>query len=185
MVAIAQELHRSEHGAHFLVIYHDLTTFREMYSHYVRAALEENEIVLILPFYETVDNVRQILSEDSACLDVRKFEKEQSLLIIDSLKGYFGRKEGLLPFVKKVVQFAQTSSRRGVSVIGDMGPFFYYGESAGLLHYETIALPTKFEGVSLKGFCAYHKQDFNKILSEKEKSALLGHHGRTLHLFPD
>jgi hypothetical protein len=27
---------------------------------------------------------RWILSEDSACVDVRKYEKEQSLLIIDS-----------------------------------------------------------------------------------------------------
>jgi hypothetical protein len=56
-----------------------------MYSHYIKAALKNNEIVVILPFYETVNNVRCILSEDSACIDVRKYEKEQSLLIIDSL----------------------------------------------------------------------------------------------------
>lgn len=184
MVATAQELHMSEFGAHFLVVYHDLTTFREMYSHYVKAALKENEIVLILPFYETVNDARKILSEDSACIDVRKFEKEQSLLIIDSLKGYFGTHGGLLSFVKKIVEFAQTSGRNGVSVIGDMGPFFYYGKIGGLLHYETTVLPTKFEGISLKGFCAYHRQDFNKQLSEKEKLMLLEHHGRTLYLSP-
>jgi hypothetical protein len=162
-IATAQELHKSEFGAHFLVIYHDVATLREMYSHYIKAALKNNEIVVILPFYETVNNVRCILSEDSACIDVRKYEKEQSLLIIDSLKGYFGSQDGLIPFVKKIVQFAKASGRDGVSVIGDMGPFFFYEKNDGLLHYE-MTLPTKFEGINLKGLCIYHKQDFDKRL---------------------
>src|SRR5919107_304341 len=183
-VETAQQLHRSEFGAHFLVIYHDLATFREMYSHYVKAALKDNEIVIILPFYETVDEVRRILSEDSACIDVRKYEKEQSLLIIDSLKAYLGSRDGFMPFVKKIVEFAKASGRSGVSVIGDMGPFFYYGKNGGLLHYETTTLPTGFEGINLKGICVYHKQDYKKKLSEEEKLMLLEHHGGTLYLSP-
>jgi hypothetical protein len=182
-IATAQELHKSEFGAHFLVIYHYVATLREMYSHYIKAALKNNEIVVILPFYETVNNVRCILSEDSACIDVRKYEKEQSLLIIDSLKGYFGSQDGLIPFVKKIVQFAKASGRDGVSVIGDMGPFFFYEKNDGLLHYE-MTLPTKFEGINLKGLCIYHKQDFDKRLSEKERQMLLEHHGKTLYLSP-
>jgi len=182
-IATAQELHKSESGAHFLVIYHDVATLREMYSHYIKAALKNNEIVVILPFYETVNNVRCILSEDSTCIDVRKYEKEQSLLIIDSLKGYFGSQDGLIPFVKKIVQFAKASGRDGVSVIGDMGPFFFYEKNDGLLHYE-MTLPTKFEGINLKGLCIYHKQDFDKRLSEKERQMLLEHHGKTLYLSP-
>jgi hypothetical protein len=50
-----------------------------MYSHYIKAALDNNEIVIVLPFYETVDSVRQVLSEDSACIDVRKKEKESKI----------------------------------------------------------------------------------------------------------
>ena len=183
MLVAAQELHKSEFGSHFLVIYHDLDTFRELYSLYAKAALKDNEIVVILPFYETVNNVRSILSEDSACIDVGKYEKEQSLLIIDSLKSYFGSQEGLMPFVKKIVEFAKVSGRSGVSVIGDMGPFFYYGKNDGLLHYETTTLPTRFEGINLKGICTYHRQDFKKF-SEKEKGMLLNHHGKTLYLSP-
>jgi hypothetical protein len=183
MLVAAQELHKSEFGSHFLVIYHDLDTFRELYSLYAKAALKDNEIVVILPFYETVNNVRSILSEDSACIDVGRYEKEQSLLIIDSLKSYFGSQEGLMPFVKKIVEFAKVSGRSGVSVIGDMGPFFYYGKNDGLLHYETTTLPTRFEGINLKGICTYHRQDFKKF-SEKEKGMLLNHHGKTLYLSP-
>jgi hypothetical protein len=184
MIVAAQELHKSEFGAHFLVIYPDLYTFRELYSQYVKAALRNNEIVVILPFYETVNNVRKVLTEDSACIDVGKYEKEQLLLIIDSLKSYFGSQEGLMPFVKKIVEFAKASGRNGVSVLGDMGPFFYYGKNGGLLHYETTVLHTEFEGINLKGICAYHKQDFDNKLSEKEKWMLLEHHGRTLYLSP-
>ena len=52
-------------------------------------------IVLILPYYETTDSVRHILSGDSGghdatIIDVTKYEKDQSLIIIDSAKAYFG-----------------------------------------------------------------------------------------------
>jgi hypothetical protein len=76
-VEVSQELKKSAFGAHFLVIYPDLSTLREMYSHYVKFALSEegNEIVLVLPFLETVDNVRRILSENSANIDVRNTKR--------------------------------------------------------------------------------------------------------------
>lgn len=98
---ISKELRRSEIGSHFLVEYPDLPTLREMYSLYTKSVLHDrNEIVILLPFYETTDSVRRILSEDSACIDVSKCEKEQALLVMDSLKGYFGSKDGLMPFCK-------------------------------------------------------------------------------------
>ena len=89
---ISSKLRRSDIGSHFLVEYPNLPTLREMYSLYTKSALYDgNEIVIILPFYETTDSVRCILSE--ACIDVSKCEKEQALLVIDSLKG---SKDGLL-----------------------------------------------------------------------------------------
>lgn len=99
---ISKELRRSEIGSPFLVEYPDLPTLSEMYSLYTKSALHDgNEIVIILPFYETTDSVRRILSEDSACIDVSKCEKEQALLVMDSLKAYFGSKDGLMPIVKR------------------------------------------------------------------------------------
>ena len=85
---ISKELRRSEIGSHFLVEYPNLPTLREMYSLYTKSAL-------------------RILSEDSDCIDVSKCEKEQALLVIDSLKGYFGSKDGLMPFVKQTVDYAK------------------------------------------------------------------------------
>jgi MEDS: MEthanogen/methylotroph, DcmR Sensory domain len=179
---ISKELRESERGSHFLIEYPDLPTLREMYSHYVRSAVpDDNEIVVVLPFYETTDNVRRILSEDSARIDVRRYEKEQRLLIMDSLKGYFGSVGGLMPFVKQTVDFAKNSGRENVSVIGDMGPFFHYGKENDLVEYE-MQLPRKFD-MNLKGLCLYHERDFARF-SEVEKQQLLKHHNRILQLSP-
>lgn len=178
----AQELHQSKFGAHFLVIYQDLLTFREMYSYYVKVALNNNEIVLILPFYETTDSVKRILSEGSACIDVKKHEKEQSLLIMDSLKAY-SLKGGLIPFVNQTVKFAKTSGKNGVTVLADMGSFFYNQKSDGCMHYE-MTLPTQYEGMNLKGFCIYHKKDYERRFSENDRRKLSNHHGKSLILLP-
>ena len=184
-VEVSQELKKSAYGVHFLVIYPDLSTLREMYSHYVKSALskERNEIVLVFPFLETVDNVRRILSENSANIDVRKYEKEQSLLIMDSLKCYFGLQNGLIPFVRQTIEYANTSGKSGLSVLADMGSFFYYDKKVDLLQYE-IALPSKYKNMNLKGFRVYHKLDFDRRLTDKERQILIEEHGKTLILLP-
>ena len=182
---VSQELRKSSFGVHFLVIYPDLSTLREMYSHYVKSALSDqgNEIVLVLPFLETVDNVRRILFENSANIDVRKYEKEQSLLIMDSLKSYFGLQNGLIPFVRQTIEYATTSGKNGLSVLADMGSFFYYDKKDDLLQYE-IALPLNYKNMNLKGFCVYHKLDFDRRLTENERQILIEEHGKTLMLLP-
>ena len=110
-------------------------------------------------------NVKRVLSEDNANIDVRKYEKEQSLLIMDSLKGYFGLQEGLIPFLLQTADFAKKSGK-SLSVLSDMGSFFYYDKKDDLLQYEMV-LPSRYEKMNLKGFCAYHQRDFDKRFSEK------------------
>jgi DcmR-like sensory protein len=179
-VEVSAELRKSAVGAHALVLYPDLLTLRELYSFYARSALADSEIVLILPYLETVGNVKRILSEDSANIDVGKYEKEQSLLIMDSLKGYFGLQEGLIPFLIQTADFAKKSGK-SLSVLSDMGSFFYYDKKDDLLQYE-MSLPSKYEKMNLKGFCAYHQRDFDKRFSEKERQELINHHGKALML---
>ena len=177
---VSEELRRSALGTHALVLYPDLLTMRELYSFYARSALADSEIVLILPYLETVGSVKQILSEDSANIDVRKYEKEQSLLIMDSLKGYFGLEEGLIPFLLQTADFAKKSGK-SLSVLSDMGSFFYYDKKDDLLQYE-MSLPSRYEKMNLKGFCSYHLRDFDKRFSEKERQKLIKHHGKTVIL---
>ena len=180
---VSEELKKSPFGAHYLVIYPDLLTFREMYSHYARSILSNigNEIIIILPYLETPDNVRHILSEDGANINVRKYEKEQSLLIMDSLKIYFGSQDGVKQFIKQTVEYARTTGRSGVSILGDMGSFFYRNKKGDAVRYE-MTLPSKYENMNLKGFCMYHRRDFDWRFTEKERQKLIEHHGKTLML---
>jgi hypothetical protein len=64
---------------------------REIYSNYVHKQIKENnEIVLVNPFYETTDSVRQVLSKkyDHGVSDICKYEKEESLIIaLEELLG--------------------------------------------------------------------------------------------------
>ena len=66
---------RAKQGSHYIIVYRDLSTLREIYSQHTKRQIEEkNEIVLILPHSETPDMVRYVLSQ-MAKIDVRKYEK--------------------------------------------------------------------------------------------------------------
>lgn len=168
---------QAESGSHYLIVYPDLTTLREMYSKYVQEQIKENnEIILINPFYETTDSVRQTLSKSG--VNVSKYEKEKGLVIIDSLKEYFGAKPDIL-FKRNLVNYAKQTGKNGLSIIGDVGAYTHKSKHNELVDYE-LSLPTKFD-VDMKAFCLYHQKDFNKF-SDKQKQELIGHHGKALEI---
>ena len=66
----------SEYGVHYLVVYPDMNTLRRIYSYYTKMQLEDNnEIVLIVPYYETTGMVRSVLSGEN-----KKEQQKQTLL---------------------------------------------------------------------------------------------------------
>jgi hypothetical protein len=132
--------------------------------------------------------VRSILSGENynsiggSIIDARKYEKEGSLVIIDSAKAYFGSDTGLMSFVEKLAKEAQSSGKSGVSVIADLASFYYYNQVDKLIDYE-ISLPIKYDDqMKLKGFCLYHQEDFDKRLSKEQKQKLLEHHSKNIML---
>jgi hypothetical protein len=167
-------------GAHHLIVYPDLATLRKVYSDYINIALNEKyETVIVLPFFETTDSVRQVLAHTG--MDVAKHEKHHSLLIVDSLKGYFGSPQRVKPLIDQALEHAKTSGKNGVSALGDMGSFFHnHKEDNDLIEHE-LSLPSEYdETINLKTFCLYHKLDFDKKLSEGQKERLLKHHGKNM-----
>ena len=114
-------------------------------------------------------------------IDARKYEKEESLMIIDSVKAYFGSDIDLMSFVRKLPKQAQNSKSR-VSVIADLASFYFRNGIDKLIEYE-MSLPTKYDDeMKLKGFCLYHQEDFNKRLSKEQKQQLLEHHSKNIML---
>ena len=190
---VLKQLRQAEFGAHYIIVYPDMMTLRQIYSRYIKAQIEDdNEIVLMLPYYETTEMVRSILSGENnnnnnnnnggSIIDVRKYEKEGSLIIIDSVKAYFGSDIDLMSFVEKLAKEAQSSGKSGVSVIADLASFYYYNQVDKLIDHE-MSLPTKYDDqMKLKGFCLYHQEDFNKRLSKEQKQQLLEHHSKNIML---
>jgi hypothetical protein len=163
-----------------------MITLRGIYSYYAKMQLEyNNNIVLLLPYYETTEMVRSVLSGENknnkgSIIDVRKYEKQGSLIIIDSVKAYFGSDTDLMSFLARLVKRAQSSGKNGISVIADLASFYYYDRIDKLIEYE-MSLPTKYDDeMKLKGFCLYHQEDFDKRLSKEQRQKLLEHHGKNL-----
>jgi hypothetical protein len=150
---------------------------RELYTKYVKRQLEdENKIVLMLPHYETTDNLKRILLGDSfpAADDNENTMKkyDDSLIVMDSIKGHFGADDHMV-FVNKLVD----SAENGVLVIADAGPFFHLNKRDRLVEHE-LSMPSRFD-TDLKRFCVFHKQDFN-TLAEEQRQKLINHHGQVL-----
>src|SRR5205807_5689443 len=160
------------------VVYRDLLTLRKIYSEYTKRQIEEKkDIVLILPHYETTTMVRYVLSQ-MANIDVRKYEKQNSLLIIDSSRAYFGSSIDIVSFVKSLVNYADQIGKNGVTVLADKGSFFCYNKLDDLIEYETSLQRTS--GIKAKEFCLYKRDDFKWRISHIQRKKLLEHHGREL-----
>ena len=207
---ILDHLAHAEYGTHSILVYPNIETLRETYSRYAKMQLEDNnEIVLILPYYETADKVRKTLSKGvvnniadgdddtsaindtktNSIIDVGKYEKEGSLMIVDSVKGYFGSdsnyegEDRLMSFFKQLVEKAKSLRKNGVSVIADLGSFYHYhhnGKTADKLVEYELSLPSKYDGMKLKGFCIYHKEDLDKRFTQEQKQKLRDHHSKAL-----
>jgi hypothetical protein len=175
-------MNQTEDGDHLLIIYPDLHTLRELYSSYTHKQIEENnETVLINPFYETTNSVRQVLSQynHGSMDDISKYEKEESLMIADALEEYLGNQP--LAYVKKGLANYSKLGKRGLSVLGDMGAYHHRSKKDELVNYE-LSLPRKYEdGIALKGFCLYHQKDFEKFSDEQQKK-LIEHHGKAIKI---
>ena len=186
---VLKQLRQAEYGAHYIIVYYDMMTLRQLYTGYIKTQLEHNnELVLILPYYETPKRVKSVLSgenhssNEGSIIDVRKYEKEGSLMIIDSVEAYFSSDSDLMSFVEKLAKKAQTSGRNGISVIADLDSFYYFNRIDKLIEYE-MSLPTKYEDkMKLKGFCFYHQEDFDRRLLKEEKQKLVEHHDKALRV---
>ena len=170
-----EQINKAEYGVHYMIIYPDLDTLRDLYSNYIGKQIEDNnEIFLINPFYETADSVRQVLSG----IDVSKYEKEKALIIIDSLDEYFGNQPHM--YLKKSLANYVDMGKSGLSVLADLGAYSHKSKYKDLVDYE-LSLPTKYDDVAMKGFCLYHQSDFDKF-SEEQQKKLIEHHGRAIKI---
>jgi hypothetical protein len=169
---------KTDMGIHYIIIYKDLDILRKFYSQYTKIQIEKNnEVVMINPFYETVDSVRQFLYEDLAINNL-EYEREEMLLIMDALDTYFGQ-EPDREFKERMTLHSKEIGKGGLSILNDTGAYPFRGMNKELVEYE-LSLPTVFDA-PLRRFCLFHQADFER-LTDEQKQKLIDHHGMTIRI---
>jgi DcmR-like sensory protein len=184
---ILREMELADYGEHNLLIYPNLNVLTKVYSQYIKSRLQANmELVLFLSTYQSVNQVRYILKDKG--LDIAQYERNGSLVILDSARGYFGPESDILLFLRILSKRAQNQGKDGCSVFADTGLFNLFGQQAYVLKSEVL-MPSKFDESAntlklCKTFCIYHQSDFNRF-AEGDKESILGHHYRNLVITED
>jgi DcmR-like sensory protein len=178
-VKTRNRLVEADFGSHFLVTYPHIEVWKKIYPEVVKKYLIADEsMVVVLPSYETTNQVRANLKNTIS--NVGLHEQNEDLVIIDSVKAYFSE-IGLMTFVDGLLRHVKAKSKKGLSVLADMGSFQHMGRIHQLIEHE-LSLPARYDGASLRGFCVYHQGNFAK-LTEQQRQSLYEHHEENLFIF--
>jgi hypothetical protein len=208
---VLEALPKTQPGSHNLIVYSDIRVLRKVYPAYVKSLLENNEIVLILTYYDHPSTMRQILLDGnngkSKALDVEGYTQDGSLVIVDSLISYFNQdynheidqdnKLNFLSLIRILLNHGIRNNKTGITIFSDMGSFFHFGSASykdnnnigdgtlsKILEYER-SIPSSYKDLELKKFCLYHQKDYEShFKSTRQKAQLLDCHGRSI-LFMD
>ncbi|HEY7569842.1 MAG TPA: hypothetical protein VH796_00610 [Nitrososphaeraceae archaeon] len=195
-------------GSHNLIIYSDIRVLRMMYPDYIMSLLDNNEIVLVLTYYDHPSTLKQILlngqNKRANLIDIERYIQNGSLVIVDSLKSHFnseshhqiinnGDKLNFLSLIRILLNHGIKSSRNGITIFSDMGSFFHrdpfhdHNHSNNsidildkIMEYER-SIPTRYKELELKKFCVYHQNDYElHFKSTRQKAQLLDWHDRSI-----
>jgi hypothetical protein len=183
-----------EDGENSILVYPSTQTFRQIYTKYVKDHLvsarkqeveEENNnssrdnneqsksrIILIAPFYETVDSVKNYLSA-LGVENVQGLIDSGSLVMADSFHSFFPDSNGMKKLIDSLSERARKEGRPGVTAIVDVGFFFLFGgdsKAANLISYEASLAPKTQDG-NVKGISCYHWGNY-ETLTERDKELL-------------
>jgi hypothetical protein len=174
--SLVQEVRHSNFHDHDMLIYPDLTTYRNIYSESAKQALDNNEVVLLVTTYDSFDRIKYSLTQ--AGISVNNEIKNGNLVILDAVKAYQIDVHGALKFATTLDKRAECDRKSGVFGLTEMGSFFIAERIASLLEYER-SLPKKWELNNFKSACTYHKDDI-ATLSKQQQETILSAHNRVL-----
>jgi len=159
-------LEEAKFGERYVIVYPELADFRKIYAQYTKKHLEQdNEIVVLLPYYETIDKVITNLQKHD--IDVANYGRQGYLLVMDSYKTYTGFQEDRELLFKRLLSHAAMSAKKGISFFMDMGVFSFIDEMEKLATSYRDLIPTE-QTFQIKGFFSYHQKDYAKLSSQQK-----------------
>jgi len=195
-----------EDGENTILVYPNTQTFRQIYTKYVKDQLaaarqqegkEENNnnssrdnneqsksrIILLAPFYETVDSVKHHLSAFGV-ENVQGLIDSGSLVIADSFHSFFPDSHGMKKLIDSLSERARNEGRPGVTAIVDVGFFFLFGgdsKAANLISYEASLAPKTQDG-NVKGISCYHWGNYETLTEGDKEQLTLGQKKKLLEV---
>jgi hypothetical protein len=180
---VLDKIKQSNFGEHNLILYQDVATLYNIYLEYCKNALETlNEMILILPFHESVSNLFH--SFKNIGVDVEKHKLQGLLVIVEAKKGYFSLTNELVDItimIKMLLQRSNKLGKSGLTVFSDMGLFFHHYRIEELVKHESRLFMSSSWIINskMKIFCCYNVSDL-KMLTDNQKQDLLAHHNRVI-----
>ncbi|HSA73777.1 MAG TPA: hypothetical protein VLD84_07475 [Nitrososphaeraceae archaeon] len=183
---------------HTILVYPNLKTIREVYSSYFHTnSIKGTEMIVILPYYETIESVKNNLLKDAQSTQNYDIMIGNGSLIIRDSNTLFDRdikssnsflaqdhssNLQIVQFLSDVISHAKQGNKDEISVWIDTGTFHNFeGGLESLLCYER-SVPAIFESTPLKQFCMYHQKDFELRLNKFQESEALDYHQKRLML---
>jgi len=189
--------------SHTILIYPNLRTLRKVYSKYLNIKIQKNRIVVILPYYETVESVKKNLrlvtdsKQISFAENIDVIKTENSILIFDSydIMSYpsiqpmnvssptlSSHDIPIINFLSSTLAHADNLNKDSVEFWIDMGPFFNSKLNIKyLLQYEKIS-SRLFKDTILRQYCLFHKRDFEIRLKDKQQNNVLDCHQKKIFM---
>jgi hypothetical protein len=197
-----------EDGENTILVYPSTQTIRQIYSKYVKDQLvaarnqevegnnnnnnnnsrdtnkqSKSRIILIAPFYETVDSVKHQLSAFGV-ENVQGLIDSDSLVIADSFHSFFPDINGMKKLIDSLSERARKEGRAGVTAIVDTGSFFLFGgdsKAADLISYEASLAPKTQDG-NVKGISCYHWGNYGTLTDADKEQITQGQKKKLLEV---
>jgi hypothetical protein len=186
-------------GENSIFVYPDLQTLRQIYTKYVKDQLaktveddsatsrrnkqSKSRIILIAPFYETVDSVKHHLIAFGVA-NVQRYIDNGSLVIVDSFYSFLPDINGMKKLIDSLSLRARKEGRAGVTAIVDMGFFFLFGgdsKATDLISYETSLAPKTQDG-NVRGFSCYHWGNYGTLTDADKQEITQGYKKKLLEV---
>lgn len=169
--SLIEDIRQSDFQEHNLLIYPDLSTFRQIYSECTKQALENNEIVFLVTTYDSFDRIEDTLRRKGISVDNEK--KDGNLIIVDAVKAYLVDTYGAIKLGQSLARRAARDGKTGVFNLSDLGSFFLSERIDSLIEYER-SIPKKMD-FKFKAICSYHECNFRTLTDGQQKELLLAH----------
>ena len=137
---------------------------------------QPESIILLLPYYDTTDKVREIL--ESKNIKARALERQGSLVIVDIMK-IISNQSFDVPDIERlralIIKLENQYPNKTIFMIADMSAFYHLSKANELVEYEK-SLHRDIKVEKWKELCLYNQRDFRLMFTDNEAKQLLEYH---------